>query len=106
MTQQSKNILKINYALSSRPLYVSVDDPSMSMSTIFDEAIQSLSDSGRSQEAVQLSQLYHEHQIFDQQQNEISKGASFSDMQTTPRLVNDQSINYAEVTLSTKHVGG
>jgi hypothetical protein len=101
-----KNILKINYALSSQPLYVSVENTDLSMDSIFREAVQSLQNSGRNQESVQLAQLYQEHQIFDNAQNEISKGATFGTLKTTPMVVQDQTVNYAEVTLSTKHVGG
>jgi hypothetical protein len=101
-----KHILKINYALSSRPLYVSVEDPAMSMDGIFKEAVQSLADSGRSQESIQLSQLYSEHQIFNESQAEVSKGATFAALETKPMVVQDQTVDYAEVTLSTKHVGG
>lgn len=102
----SKSIVKINYALSSRPLYVSVEDPNMSLDSIFQEAIQSLADSGRSQESVQLSELYSQHQVFTNDQEEVSKGTLFSELDTSPMVVQDQNVNYAELTLSTKHVGG
>lgn len=102
----TRNIVKINYALSSRPLYVSVEDPGMTMDSIFQEAIQSLADSGRSQESVQLAELYHQHQIFNGEQQEISKGTRFGELSTSPMVVQDQTVDYAELTLSTKHVGG
>jgi len=60
-----KHILKINYPLSNKPLYVSVSDPNMTMDEIFAAAIEQLAEAGRLQESEQLAKMYATHQLFD-----------------------------------------
>ena len=101
----SKNICKINLALSDQPLYVSISDENVSMNTVFNEAIQTLQDSGRAHESQQLAQLYQDHQIMSKGQM-ISKGSCFKELKGETREINGQTINFAEVELIKQHVGG
>lgn len=101
----SKNICKINLALSDQPLYVAVNDENMSLDSIFTEAVSSLQNAGRTHEAQQLSALYKDHEIFSGGKV-VSKGTAFKDLQKETRSINNEQVNFGELELMTQHVGG
>lgn len=101
----SKNICKINIALSDQPIYVSVNDANMTLDSIFTDAVKSLNAAGRTHEAQQLQNLYKDHEIFSNGKA-VSKGTVFNDLELDQRTINEEQVNYAEVELMTQHVGG
>jgi hypothetical protein len=98
-------IVKINTALSNKPLFVKINNSDMTIDRIFSEAIHTLSNTGRPLESQQLAQLYEQHQIFNSGKI-ISKGDQFKNLQNTTQTVGDQHVIVAELYLVTSHSGG
>ncbi|MCF2139155.1 MAG: hypothetical protein K9W44_03790 [Candidatus Lokiarchaeota archaeon] len=98
-------IVKINSALSNKPFFIKIDDPSLSVDTIFNEAIIQLKNAGKPLESQQLAQLYERHQIFNSG-NIVQKGDLFSDLIKKKQVVGDQEVKIAELDLVTSHSGG
>ncbi len=72
-------IVKINTALSNKPFFIKITDPTLSVDRIFSEAISTLRNSGKPLESQQLEQLYKAHQIFNSGKV-IQKGDLFTDL--------------------------
>ena len=103
--QSSVAVLKINTALSNKPFFIKITDPSMSMDRIFAEAISTLQANGKPLESQQLDQLYHNHQLFNGGKV-IQKGDLLRDLELKTQQVGDQHIQVAEMSLVTSHAGG
>jgi hypothetical protein len=98
-------VLKINTALSNKPIFVRITDPTMSVDRIFGEAISTLSNSGKPLESQQLDQLYKQHQLFNNGKV-IQKGDLFRDLESKVQQVGEQRVVVAELDLVTSHSGG
>lgn len=98
-------VVKINTALSNKPFFVKIADPTMSVDRIFTEATASLRNTGRPLESQQLEQLYKQHSIFNSG-NVIGKGDLFKDLEQKQQTVGDQTAMVAELDLVTSHSGG
>ena len=105
MNQTNTFVVKINTALSNKPLFIKIEDPDMSVDRIFTEAINTLRNTGRPLESQQLSQLYERHQIFNAGKT-IQKGDLFSDLSRKNQVVGEQEVTVAELDLVTSHSGG
>lgn len=101
----STYIVKINSALSNKPFFIKIDDPAISIDTIFNEAISQLKNSGKPLESQQLAQLYEQHQIFNSGKV-VQKGDLFTDLIQKKQVVGDQEVKVAELDLVTSHSGG
>ena len=101
----TQNVLKVNIPLSERPLYLSVEDTKLSLDSIFKDAVTSLANGGKNQESAQLKSLLKTHNYFVNGKD-VSKGLTFKEMETSVREINNQNINFGEVTLLTSHTGG
>jgi len=98
-------VVKINTALSNKPFFVKITDPSMTISRIFSEAISTLRNTGRPLESDQLNQLFEHHQIFNSGKT-VQKGEIFRDLSKTTRNVNEQNMTMVELDLVSSHSGG
>ena len=98
-------VVKINTALSNKPFFVKIENPDMSIDRIFNEAIDTLKNTGRPLESQQLEQLYQNHQIFNSGQN-IKKGDLFKDLSQHMQSIGDNQVTVAEIDLVTSHSGG
>ena len=105
MEQANTYVVKINTALSNRPVFIKIEDPDMSIDRIFNEAINTLRNTGRPLESQQLAQLYERHQIFNAGKS-IQKGDLFKDLSRKNQVVGDQEVMVAELDLVTSHSGG
>ena len=105
MNQTNTYVVKINTALSNRPLFIKIEDPDMSVDHIFTEAINTLRNTGRPLESQNLSQLYERHQIFNAGKS-IQKGDLFRDLSRNNQVVGEQEVMVAELDLVTSHSGG
>lgn len=105
MDQNNTYIVKINTALSNKPLFIKINDPEMSVDRIFNDAINTLRTTGRPLESQQLTQLYERHQIFNAGKT-IQKGDQFKDLSRKNQMVGDQEVMVAELDLVTSHSGG
>lgn len=103
--QTQEAVLKINTALSNKPIYVKISDPNMSMDRIIGEAISTLQNSGKPLESEQLSSLYQNHQMFNNGQV-IQKGSLFSELSSKTQQIGTQDISVTEIDLVTSHSGG
>jgi len=98
-------VVKINTALSNKPFFVKITDPTLSVDRIFNEAISTLRNSGKPLESQQLEQLYKQHQIFNSGKV-IEKGNLFSDLEKKAQTVGTQKVVVAELDLVSSHSGG
>ena len=98
-------VVKINTALSNKPFFVKIVDPSMTISRIFSEAISTLRNTGRPLESDQLNQLFEHHQLFNSGKI-VQKGEIFKDLSKTTQNVNEQSVTMVELDLVSSHSGG
>lgn len=98
-------MIKINSALSNKPVFVRIEHPEMSIDRIFNEAISTLKNTGKPLESQQLEQLYKNHQIFNAGRT-IQKGDLFRDLTAKEQNVGDQKVIVAELDLVTSHSGG
>lgn len=98
-------VIKINTALSNKPFFVKITDPTMSIDRIFSEAISTLRNTGRPLESQQLEQLYKQHSIFNNGKV-IGKGDLFKDLSQKQQSVGEQTVVVAELDLVTSHSGG
>ena len=103
---KTKQVLKINSALSSKPFFVNVSGlENPSLDTIGHLAIQNLTAQGRPLEAQQLEQLWDSHQIFNGNQVQ-TKGTLFDALAKTNTMIGEQPIEMVEINLLTAHAGG
>jgi hypothetical protein len=105
MSIDENYVVKINTALSNKPFFVKITDPTMSIDRIFTEAISTLKNSGKPLESQQLDQLYKAHQIFNEGKV-IQKGDLFSDLGKKEQSVGAQKVIVAELDLVSSHSGG
>ena len=105
MVTEQNYVVKISSALSNKPIYVKITDPTMSIDRIFTEAISTLRNAGKPLESQQLEQLYKQHQIYNNSQV-VQKGDLFQSLKTKVQLVGDQSVTVAELDLVSAHSGG
>lgn len=99
-----KYVMKINMAMSNKPLFVQITDPTMSLDTIMQEAVKSLKDS-KPLESQQLEQLYKTHQIFNNGKVQL-KGALFKELEIHEQAVGSHAVKVAELDLIASHSGG
>jgi hypothetical protein len=102
---ENNYVVKINTALSNKPFFVKIMDPEMSIDRIFNEAINTLRNTGRPLESSQLEQLYSNHQIFNSGKL-VQKGDLFRGLTQKAQTVGDQTVTVAELDLVTSHSGG
>lgn len=102
---QKTYIVKINSALSNKPLFVSISDPKMSVDRIFTEAINSLRNSGKPLQSKELASIYKNHSLFNGHQL-IKKGSLFNELANTEQILKNKTIKIAELNLVTSHSGG
>jgi len=106
MSSENTNyVVKINTALSNKPFFVKINDPTMTISRIFSEAISTLRNTGRPLESDQLNQLFEHHQIFNSGKT-VEKGELFKDLSTTKQSINEQNVTMVELDLVSSHSGG
>jgi len=105
MSNQLNYVVKINTALSNKPLFVKISDTGMSADRIFSDAISTLRNSGKPFEATQLEELYSSHDIFNSGKI-IQKGDLFKDFDMKAQVVGNQEVQVAELDLVTSHSGG
>jgi hypothetical protein len=105
MDQSNAYIVKISSALSNKPIFIKIEDPDMSVDRIFNEAINTLRNTGRPLESQQLAQLYERHSIFNSGKS-VQKGDLFKDLSRKNQVVGDQEVMVAELDLVTSHSGG
>lgn len=98
-------VVKINIALSNRPIFVKITDPAMSIDRIFTEAISTLKNQGKPLESQQLDQLYKAHQIFNEGKV-MQKGDLFSELGKKEQTIANQKVIVAELDLVSSHSGG
>ena len=105
MSIEENYVVKINTALSNKPFFVKITDPTMSIDSVFTEAINTLRNNGKPLESQQLDQLYKAHQIFNEGKV-IQKGDLFSDLGKKEQLIGTQKVLVAELDLVSSHSGG
>lgn len=106
MSSENTNyVVKINTALSNKPFFVKITDPTMTISRIFSEAISTLRNTGRPLESDQLNQLFEHHQIFNSGKT-VEKGEIFKDLSATKQSINEQNVTMVELDLVSSHSGG
>jgi hypothetical protein len=84
---------------------VSIADQNMSMDAIINEAIKSLSESGRAHESQQIAQLYKNHTIMSNGKA-MDKGSLFKELPVEVKEINGEEIHFAEIELIRMHQGG
>jgi len=100
-----KTILKIRFALSNEPIFLDVEDTNKSVKSVLLNAVDKLEVLGMSHEAIQLSNVLKDHNIYIQG-TQVNPSAILETLPMEAKVVNDEEINYAEVQLLREHRGG
>ena len=105
MSEQPNYVVKISTALSNKPMFVRIADPTYSLDKIFTEAISTLRNTGKPLESQQLEQLFKQHQIFHNGKV-VGKGDLFRDLEAKTQSIGNQAVQIVELDLVSSHHGG
>ena len=105
MSEQPNYVVKISTALSNKPMFVRIADPTYSLDKIFTEAISTLRNTGKPLESQQLEQLFKQHQIFHNGKV-VGKGDLFRDLEAKTQSIGNQAVQMVELDLVSSHHGG
>ncbi|MBD3229093.1 MAG: hypothetical protein GF329_12970 [Candidatus Lokiarchaeota archaeon] len=100
-----KTVIKIRFALSDEPIFLEVEDKSKSIKSILHNAVDKLEVLGMSHEAIQLSNVLKDHNIYIQG-SQVNPDAILETLPLENKTVNEDEIEYAEVQLLREHRGG
>ena len=100
-----KVVIRLLYALSEEPLYVSCDDTSKSVGAVLREAVDKLEAIGQTHDAVQLSNTLKDHNLYVAGQ-QISPDTPMTKLSLEDRELSGEQIRYVEMQLLHEHRGG
>lgn len=98
-------LIGIKTPLSSKPKYIKVPSPSISIDAAISNAVQKLREMGNEIEANQLENLYKSHTIIAHDR-EVSKGELLSSLPKTTKIVGGTEYEYIEILMTERHAGG
>lgn len=102
---EQKVVIRLLYALSEEPLYVSTDDSSKSVGAVLREAVDKLEAIGQTHDAVQLSNTLKDHNLYLAGQ-QVSQDTPVSKLELENRELSGEQIRYCELQLLHEHRGG
>ncbi|MHA1751348.1 MAG: hypothetical protein ACTSXT_02310 [Candidatus Helarchaeota archaeon] len=100
-----KTILKVRFALSNEPIFIDVDNKSQPIKEILLNAVDKLEVLGLTHEAIQLSNVLEDHNIYIQG-SQINPETILNTLPLENKVINSEEIEYAEVQLLREHRGG
>ncbi len=100
-----KTILKVSIPLSTEPFYVQVDDTNKTVREVLKDVSDILEESGSSQAAMQMANLVSDHNCYAKGQL-VAYTQQVGSLSFDSREVDNEVINYTELSLMKQHLGG
>lgn len=105
LSEKETTVLKINIPFSSESIFVNVQDTSKSLQTVLQDVADQFDEDGRHGESLQLLNLLSDH-IPHSKGVPIDLSTPVSRLKFDPRTVDNQLIQFAEISLLRPHTGG
>lgn len=101
----SRQVLGIRFPLARDPIFVEVTDPTQSLEILLIDTVVKLEKAGKPHEAYQLQQALKDHIPFIKGQQYLVD-RPIQEIPFQEKFLEGEQVNYAELNLLRKHVGG
>lgn len=104
--QLQRTILSIRLPLSPDPIFVDIEDMNEPLETVMTKTVAALEESEDKALAQQLAQLLVDHNTFSMKGARIDSTNNVGTLLYEPHILEDQTVQLAEITLLREHRGG